>query len=454
MAEEDGGRKKNKNKGNVLPFHGSEKTMNLNNMVYTNIISSPYFKNELFTLKTYHEVVDEIYYKVNHLEPWERGSRNLSNQVGMCGGVRGVGTGGIVSTAYCLLYKLFTLRLTRKQVNGLLTHSDSPYIRGLGFMYIRYTQPPADLWDWYESYLEDNEELDVRAGGGQLITIGELCETMLSKLEWFSTYFPRIPVPVQKDIRNKLENYRQIKRKTQETLRSRSYDRQSPTGRRSSDRSGNFETIQLTKNSKTRDRDRDRNRTSLSPHQSKEELHSRTDDYVKQKHVSKEQASESASKERLKYGHSYERRRRSRSRDRSRRSKDEGSHSSHSKKRHRSGEKYSDRDHKYSRSRDKKRNDYDEIKSVDKKESRYSLSKERCLDKSRKREQSSCSDESYYEDKKTKSSKNRKRSTNVETDRNVHYVKKRRRSGSRERQIDSPDKSLHPEKSERLEKTR
>jgi hypothetical protein len=22
---------------------------------------------------------------------------------------------------------------------------------------IRYTQPPADLWDWYEEYLEDEE---------------------------------------------------------------------------------------------------------------------------------------------------------------------------------------------------------------------------------------------------------------------------------------------------------
>ncbi|KAG8317772.1 PRP38 pre-mRNA processing factor 38 domain-containing protein B [Homalodisca vitripennis] len=71
--------------------------------------------------------------------------------------VRGVGAGGIVSTAYCLLYKLFTLKLTRKQVNGLITHPDSPYIRALGFMYIRYTQPPADLWDWYDEYLEDPE---------------------------------------------------------------------------------------------------------------------------------------------------------------------------------------------------------------------------------------------------------------------------------------------------------
>jgi pre-mRNA-splicing factor 38B len=51
--------------------------------------------------------------------------------------VRGVGAGGIVSTAYCLLFKLFTLKLTRKQLNSLLTHPDSPYIRGLGFMYIR-----------------------------------------------------------------------------------------------------------------------------------------------------------------------------------------------------------------------------------------------------------------------------------------------------------------------------
>lgn len=45
-----------------------------------------------------------------------------------------------MSSAYCLLYKLFTLKLTKKQVIGLITHADSPYIRGLGFMYIRYTQ--------------------------------------------------------------------------------------------------------------------------------------------------------------------------------------------------------------------------------------------------------------------------------------------------------------------------
>ncbi|XP_028160086.1 pre-mRNA-splicing factor 38B-like [Ostrinia nubilalis] len=189
---------------NVLPIWGNEQTMNLNPLILANIQGSSYFKVHLFKLKTYHEVVDEIYYQVKHLEPWERGSRKTAGQTGMCGGVRGVGAGGIVSTAFCLLYKLYTLRLTRKQVNGLLQHSDSPYIRALGFMYIRYTQPPADLFDWYAEYLDDEEEVDPRAGGGGSTTIGSLVRQMLIKLDWFSTLFPRIPVPIQKQIEFKL----------------------------------------------------------------------------------------------------------------------------------------------------------------------------------------------------------------------------------------------------------
>ncbi|XP_064849485.1 pre-mRNA-splicing factor 38B-like [Oncorhynchus masou masou] len=184
--------------GNNLPLWGNEKTMNLNPMVLTNVLSSPYFKVQLYELKTYHEVVDEIYFKVTHVEPWEKGSRKTAGQTGMCGGVRGVGTGGIVSTAFCLLYKLFSIKMTRKQVMGLITHNDSPYIRALGFMYIRYTQPPADLVDWYDGFLDDEEELDVKAGGGCVMTIGEMVRSFLTKLEWFSTLFPRIPVPVQK----------------------------------------------------------------------------------------------------------------------------------------------------------------------------------------------------------------------------------------------------------------
>jgi pre-mRNA-splicing factor 38B len=108
---------------------------------------------------------------------------------------------------FCLLYKLYTLKLTRKQLNGLIKHTDSPFIRGLGFMYIRYTQPPADLFDWYEEFLQDEEEIDVKAGGGMTLTIGQMCRQFMVKLDWFSTLFPRIPVPIQKQIEYKLADY-------------------------------------------------------------------------------------------------------------------------------------------------------------------------------------------------------------------------------------------------------
>ena len=68
----------------------------------------------------------------------------------------------------------------------------------------RYTQPPADLFSWYDEYLEDEEEMDVKAGGGQVMKLGDILKQFLTKLEWFSTLFPRIPVPIQKDLEHRL----------------------------------------------------------------------------------------------------------------------------------------------------------------------------------------------------------------------------------------------------------
>mgnify|MGYP005983539069 CR=1 FL=1 len=49
------------------------------------------------------------------------------------------------------------------------------------------------------------QELDVKAGGGQVMTIGTMLRQWLVKLEWFSTLFPRIPVPIQQKIQKHLE---------------------------------------------------------------------------------------------------------------------------------------------------------------------------------------------------------------------------------------------------------
>lgn len=185
--------------------------MNLNGLVLENVKESYYYKNHLVEIDTAQQLLDEVFYKVKHLEPWEKGTRKVQGMTGMCGGVRGVGAGGVVSSAFCLLYRFFKVRLTRKQLISMINSRVSPYIRGLGFMYIRYTQPPADLWEWFEPYLDDEEEIDPRSGGGDIMTFGQVVRVMLTKLDWYGTLFPRIPVPIQKDIDEKFaERKRQM----------------------------------------------------------------------------------------------------------------------------------------------------------------------------------------------------------------------------------------------------
>lgn len=62
-----------------------------------------------------------------------------------------------------ILYNCFDVELTKIFISFCLYH----FIR-IGFMYVRYTQPPGDLFDWYEEYLQDEEEIDIKAGGGQV----------------------------------------------------------------------------------------------------------------------------------------------------------------------------------------------------------------------------------------------------------------------------------------------
>ncbi|KAK5973264.1 Pre-mRNA-splicing factor 38B [Trichostrongylus colubriformis] len=225
-------------KSNTLPCWGNQQTMNLNGLVLENVKESYYYKNHLVEIDTAQQLLDEVFYKVKHLEPWEKGTRKVQGMTGMCGGVRGVGAGGVVSSAFCLLYRFFKVRLTRKQLISMINSRVSPYIRGLGFMYIRYTQPPADLWEWFEPYLDDEEEIDPRSGGGDIMTFGQVVRVMLTKLDWYGTLFPRIPVPIQKEIDEKFAERKRAMLFGEGRLepRSRSRDDDRSTRRRSRSR--------------------------------------------------------------------------------------------------------------------------------------------------------------------------------------------------------------------------
>nr|GMC59740.1 pre-mRNA splicing factor SR-like 1 isoform X1 [Ipomoea batatas] len=158
----------------------------LEKVLSMNILSSDYFR-DLLRLKTYHEVIDEIYNQVDHVEPW------------MTGNCRGP------STAFCLLYKFFTMKLTVKQMHGLLKHPDSPYIRAVGFLYLRYLADPKTLWSWYEPYLKDDEEFSP-GSSGRMTTMGVYVRDLLLGQYYFDTLLPRIPVPVLRTVVSSLEN--------------------------------------------------------------------------------------------------------------------------------------------------------------------------------------------------------------------------------------------------------
>ncbi|GAU36779.1 hypothetical protein TSUD_213460 [Trifolium subterraneum] len=162
----------------------------LEKVLCMNILSSDYFK-ELYRLKTYHEVIDEIYNQVDHVEPW------------MTGNCRGP------STAFCLLYKFFTMKLTVKQMHGLLKHPDSPYIRAVGFLYLRYYADPKTLWSWFEPYAKDDEDAVFQefspGSNGRMTTMGVYIRDLLLGQYYFDTLFPRIPVPVMRQVVANLE---------------------------------------------------------------------------------------------------------------------------------------------------------------------------------------------------------------------------------------------------------
>ncbi|ORZ00955.1 PRP38 family-domain-containing protein [Syncephalastrum racemosum] len=221
--------------------------MNLNQILYQNILASPYFKS-LYDKKTFHEVVDEIYNEVWNLAPFIKGTTP--------------------STAFCCLFKFWTLRLTVKQMENLVDHPDSPYIRAIGFLYLRYALAPAQLWDWFQYYLEDDEEIEL-VGGAKPVksTIGKLCRMLLTEQKFQGTMLPRIPVPIARDLEKKLQDYdREMKRgkggshgREEQDDRYNRRDRSRSPRRRSRDRGGYDEFDDYERRSRHRD---DRSRQS------------------------------------------------------------------------------------------------------------------------------------------------------------------------------------------------
>ncbi|KAJ0043272.1 hypothetical protein Pint_18279 [Pistacia integerrima] len=74
----------------------------------------------------------------------------------------------------------------------------------VGFLYLRYAADPKTLWSWFEPYLKDDEEFSP-GSNGKMTTMGAYVRDLLLGQYYFDTLFPRIPVPVMRQIVTNLE---------------------------------------------------------------------------------------------------------------------------------------------------------------------------------------------------------------------------------------------------------
>ena len=148
-------------------------------------------------MTTFKQIVDEMNRNVSYATPYEpKTNRNSSGSMVF----RGISNAGIPTRAFIILVKLMTFRPTVRQIQSLLDYSASPFPRVLGFLFVRYCSHPEELWDWLSPYFDDDEEVQLHRDDSRKITIGQMVRDFLEKMEYFDTYFYRIPVALHRKI--------------------------------------------------------------------------------------------------------------------------------------------------------------------------------------------------------------------------------------------------------------
>jgi pre-mRNA-splicing factor 38B len=173
-------------------FVGDPIICNMNNLLLNNILSCQYFKDVVGTMDFF-QLIEEITKNVTYAEPWT------------------VGTNGIPSTLFCIIYKFMLMKLTENQVYYLVNYQGNDYVRCAGFLYIRYMSDPKDLWNLFSNYLNEEKYFTPTIDSKNKITFGEYCENLLKEYDYYGTRFNRIPIQIERDIKSNLLNLQKSK---------------------------------------------------------------------------------------------------------------------------------------------------------------------------------------------------------------------------------------------------
>jgi PRP38 family len=187
----EGGRQR-KSSSSTLPLWGAgdnDDTFHWHPVLLRTTIHSSYFIKCCRELDDWNAIIDEIYDEVKTMDTFC--SSAVKQQP---------------SSAFCLLLRLLTYRMTEHQVTLTLRHADSPYIRAIGFLYLRYVCPPDRMLEYIEPYLliDDEEGQEIKVDR-TTIPLGKFIRLLFTQRDYFGgTPLPRLPGHVETTVQAKV----------------------------------------------------------------------------------------------------------------------------------------------------------------------------------------------------------------------------------------------------------
>eukprot|EP01060_Flectonema_neradi_P026987 TRINITY_DN36622_c0_g1_i1.p1 TRINITY_DN36622_c0_g1~~TRINITY_DN36622_c0_g1_i1.p1 ORF type:complete len:404 (+),score=98.13 TRINITY_DN36622_c0_g1_i1:67-1212(+) len=189
--------------------------MGLEQKLATNIEEDYYFRETLCKMTKFEELCEEAKQEnCKHVHAWGgmRGEYRRADNIVLGGKTmeNNVHVNRSPARLWCILYRMFALRLSEPQLKYLLDNNSKIQHRSLGVLYVRFTQPHEDQLNWVKHLFRDSEDVVQVCPAGQRTgtstTISNFTKNVFLEMKYLGTQFPRIPVKYLKAIKECIDD--------------------------------------------------------------------------------------------------------------------------------------------------------------------------------------------------------------------------------------------------------
>lgn len=100
-----------------------------------------------------------------------------------------------------------------------MEYGDSPYVKCVGFLYMRYCSDPSALWNKLSKYMYIDEKFCPSLDQENIVGEGEYVENLFTELNYYGTRLPRIPIMIEREIKKKIMIHHEKKLRRAENLK-------------------------------------------------------------------------------------------------------------------------------------------------------------------------------------------------------------------------------------------